>query len=199
MNTEKDLRRKYSDLLFAKQNEQRYPDQKGYVKKREKIERQYWDAVLKSKLPKEQLETMEKQVINELEEFAELYKQNVENDLDSDKERQTFRELFKHKVLEDISEHEPKQQKEESPFNKQQYEAKAKEFEQRYGYDVVYALKREVLDEIKEMDLTPAQREKLQQIETELEKEKKMHQELADTQKKTENKKQISKEQEIER
>ncbi|WP_077299797.1 hypothetical protein [Virgibacillus pantothenticus] len=61
MNTEKDLNRKYMELLFAKQDEQRYPDQKGYVKKREKIERQYWDAVLRSKLPKEQLETMEKQ------------------------------------------------------------------------------------------------------------------------------------------
>ncbi|NBJ68738.1 MULTISPECIES: ImmA/IrrE family metallo-endopeptidase [Clostridia] len=183
MSTEKDLRRKYSELLFAKQNEQRYPEQKGYVKEREKIERQYWDAVLRSKLPKEQLEAMEKQAINELEEFAGLYKQNVENDLDSDKDREAFKKLFMQKVLEELSEPEPNQQKEATPFNKQQYESKSKEFEQKYGYDVVYALKREVLDEIKEMDLTPAQREKLQQIETELEKERKMHQELVETQK----------------
>ncbi|MDT0593211.1 hypothetical protein, partial [Halomonas sp. PAR8] len=59
---EKDLRRKYSELLFAKQNEQKFPDQKDYMKNREKIEMRYYDAVLKSNFPRNQLKAIEKEV-----------------------------------------------------------------------------------------------------------------------------------------
>jgi len=53
--------------------------------------------------------------------------------------------------------------------------AKMKEFEQKHSFDKVYKLKKEVLQELKELNLTDSQREKLTKLEKALDTEKKDH------------------------
>jgi len=50
-----------------------------------------------------------------------------------------------------------------------------KEFEQKHSFDKVYKLKKEVLQELKELNLTDSQREKLTKLEKTLDTEKKDH------------------------
>ncbi|WP_449355674.1 hypothetical protein ACUL41_08050 [Virgibacillus natechei] len=176
---EKDLANKYADLLSAKEKEMLNPDNVGYQWKRQKLETLYQDTVLKSKYPKEKLQTIEDEVqkehdnqVNESEQFKQAYKQNVLEKLQPTKEETNYKDAYKEQVLASLDKQ--PDEKEESPEEVQKREQEMKTFEEKHGYEKVYELKREVLDEISEMDLTPVQKEKLNQVDKDLEKEKEM-------------------------
>ncbi|WP_200411851.1 MULTISPECIES: hypothetical protein [Virgibacillus] len=176
---EKELANKYAHLLSAKEKEMLNPDNVGYQWKRQKLETLYQDTVLKSKYPKEKLQTIENEVqkehddrVNESEQFKQAYKQNVLEKLQPTKEEINYKNAYKQQVLASLDKQ--PDEKEESPEEVQKREREMKTFEEKHGYEKVYELKREVLDEISEMDLTPVQKEKLNQIDKDLEKEKEM-------------------------
>src|SRR5699024_4651734 len=176
---ETELANKYADLLSAKEKEMLNPDNAGYKWKRQKLESLYQDTVLKSKYPKEKLKTIEDEVqkehddrVNQSEQFKQAYKQNVLEKLKPTNEETHYKDAYKQQVL-DASDKQP-DEKEASPEDNQKREQERKDFEAKHGYEKVYELKREVLDDIKDMDLTPVQKEKLSQIEKDLEKEKAM-------------------------
>jgi len=176
---ETELANKYADLLSAKEKEMLNPDNAGYKWKRQKLESLYQDTVLKSKYPKEKLKTIEDEVqkehddrVNQSEQFKQAYKQNVLEKLQPTKEETHYKDAYKQQVL-DALDKQP-DEKEASPEDNQKREQEMKDFEAKHGYEKVYELKREVLDDIKDMDLTPVQKEKLSQIEKDLEKEKAM-------------------------
>ncbi|TFJ93120.1 hypothetical protein [Lentibacillus salicampi] len=176
---ETELANKYADFLSAKEKEMLNPDQEGFKWKRQKLESLYQDTVLKSKYPKEKLQTIEDAVqkehddeVNQSEQFKQAYKQNVLEKLQPTKEETNYKESYKQHVL-DALDKQP-DEKEASPEDVQKREQEMEEFEAKHGYEKVYELKREVLDDIKDMDLTPVQKEKLGQIEKDLENEKVM-------------------------
>ncbi|GGJ75277.1 hypothetical protein [Virgibacillus salexigens] len=172
----KELANKYAELLAAKDKATMHPDNKGYEWKYNL----YQDAVLKTKLPKEKLAEIEKegkslyeQYEREQEEanqFKETYKNNVLNNLEGSKEEQDFKKAYKHKVLAFLDKEQD--EKQETEVNKDKIDQQMAAFESKYGYEKVYALKKEVLDDIREMDLTPSQRERLKEVERDLEDER---------------------------
>ncbi|ALX47639.1 hypothetical protein [Lentibacillus amyloliquefaciens] len=176
---ETELANKYADFLSAKEKEMLNPDQEGLKWKRQKLESLYQDTVLKSKYPKEKLQTIEDAVqkehddgVNQSEQFKQAYKQNVLEKLQPTKEATHFKNAYKQQVLEALAKQ--PDEKEASPEDVQKREQEMAAFEEKHGYEKVYELKREVLDDIKDMDLTPVQKEKLSQIEKDLENEKEM-------------------------
>src|SRR6478735_8920730 len=68
-----------------------------------------------------------------------------------------------------------KKLKQETLQEKEQRVAKMKEYEQKHSFDKVYKLKKEALQELKEINLTDSQREKLTKLEKVLDTEKKDH------------------------
>ncbi|ASK61367.1 hypothetical protein CFK37_03860 [Virgibacillus phasianinus] len=176
---EKELANRYTALLSAKEKEVLYPDNEGYKWKREKLETLYQDTVLKSKYPKERLKNLEEEVqkeqdnqMNQAEQFKQAYKQGILQKLQFTKEETNYKDAYKQEVLKSLNK-EPSE-KETPPDESKKGEQEMKDFEAKHGYEKVYMLKREVLDEIKEMDLTPVQKEKVNQIEKGLEQERLM-------------------------
>ncbi|WP_432518015.1 hypothetical protein [Priestia aryabhattai] len=127
----------------------------------------------------------------EKEQYQEDYKQEVLEVMQPSEETQ-YKQLFKQSLLAQLgisdekdsskevkkeaeSEKDPveKQLKQETPQEKEQRLAKMKEFEQKHSFDKVYKLKKEVLQELKELNLTYSQREKLTKLEKALDTEKK--------------------------
>ncbi|MEN3156420.1 hypothetical protein [Priestia aryabhattai] len=129
----------------------------------------------------------------EKEQYQEDYKQEVLEVMQSSEETQ-YKQLFKQSLLAQLgisdekdSSKEAKKEgeaekapvekhlKQETPQEKEQRVAKMKEFEQKHSFDKVYKLKKEVLQELKELNLTDSQREKLTKLEKALDTEKKDH------------------------
>jgi len=177
---EKELANKYAELLAAKQRITLHPGNKGLEWKHNQLNTLYQDAVLKAKLPKEKLAEIEKQgealheqyekEQEEASQYKETYKTNVLSNLEGTKEEKEYKKAYKQKVLAFLD----KEQDEKQEINaeKDKREQEMAEFESKYGYEKVYALKKEVLDEIHEMELTPSQRERLKEVEQDLEHEK---------------------------
>ncbi|MEI2393301.1 ImmA/IrrE family metallo-endopeptidase, partial [Priestia megaterium] len=130
----------------------------------------------------------------EKEQYQADYKQEVLEVMQQPSEETQYKQLFKQSLLAQLgisdekdsskeekkeaeSEKAPveKQLKQETPQEKDQRLAKMKEFEQKHSFDKVYKLKKEVLQELKELNLTDSQREKLTKLEKALDTEKKDH------------------------
>ena len=128
----------------------------------------------------------------EKDRYQEDYKQEVLETLQQPSEETQYKQLFKQSLLAQLgisdekdsskeakkeaeAEKAPveKQLKQETPQEKEQRLAKMKEFEQKHSFDKVYKLKKEVLQELKELNLTDSQREKLTKLEKTLDTEKK--------------------------
>jgi len=130
----------------------------------------------------------------EKDRYQEDYKQEVLEAMQQPSEETQYKQLFKQSLLAQLgisdekdsskgvkkeaeSEKTPveKQLKQETPQEKEQRLTKMKEFEQKHSFDKVYKLKKEVLQELKELNLTDSQREKLTKLEKALDTEKKDH------------------------
>ncbi|SFH60576.1 hypothetical protein SAMN04487776_1405 [Priestia megaterium] len=126
----------------------------------------------------------------EKDRYQEDYKQEVLEVMQQPSEETQYKQLFKQSLLAQLgisdekdsskeakAEKAPieKQLKQETPQEKEQRLAKMKEFEQKHSFDKVYKLKKEVLQELKELNLTDSQREKLTKLEKALDTEKKDH------------------------
>jgi hypothetical protein len=128
------------------------------------------------------------------DQYQEGYKQEVLEVMQQPSEETQYKQLFKQSLLAQLgisdekesskeakkeaeAEKAPveKQLKQETPQEKEQRVAKMKEFEQKHSFDKVYKLKKEVLQELKELNLTDSQREKLTKLEKALDTEKKDH------------------------
>ncbi|MGF9943965.1 hypothetical protein ABEX44_11985 [Priestia megaterium] len=127
--------------------------------------------------------------------YKDDYKQELLHELEKPSEESQYKAVYKQQLLaqlgisqEKTTEKEPNKQgdqekqepvqpkaKEETPQEKEQRLAKMKEFEQKHSFDKVYKLKKEVLQELKGLDLTDSQREKLTKLEKSLDTEKKNH------------------------
>lgn len=177
---EKELASKYAEVLTAKQKATLHPDNKGYEWKHNQLSTIYQDAVLKAKMPigelaeiKKRGQALHEQYEKEQEEanqYKETYKKNVLNNLEGTKEEKDYKKAYKQKVLAFIDKEQDVKQ--ETKADKEQSNQEVTEFESKYGYEKVYALKKEVLDDIREMDLTPSQHERLEEVEQDLEREK---------------------------
>ena len=106
--------------------------------------------------------------------YKAAYKQQLLSQLGITSEKTTDKEPSKQEEQEKQAVVQPKA-KEETPQEKEQRLAKMREFEQKHSFDKVYKLKKEVLQELKELDLTDSQREKLTKLEKSLDTEKKNH------------------------
>ncbi|MDY0407220.1 hypothetical protein P5G51_019470 [Virgibacillus sp. 179-BFC.A HS] len=105
----KELANNYAELLTAKEKAALHPDNQGFAWKYNQLNTLYQDAVLKAKLPKEELVEIEKQgeflheqYEKEQEEanlYKEVYKKNVLNKLEGTKEEKEYKEAYKHNVL----------------------------------------------------------------------------------------------------
>ncbi|CAH0323916.1 guided entry of tail-anchored proteins factor 1 [Priestia megaterium] len=126
----------------------------------------------------------------EKDQYQEDYKQEVLEVMQQPSEETQYKQLFKQSLLAQLgisdekdsskeaeAEKAPveKQIKQETPQEKEQRLAKMKEFEQKHSFYKVYKLKKEVLQELKELNLTDSQREKLTKLEKALDTEKKDH------------------------
>ncbi|WP_211079391.1 hypothetical protein [Priestia megaterium] len=130
----------------------------------------------------------------EKEQYQEDYKQEVLEVIQQPSEETQYKQLFKQSLLAQLgisdekdsskevkeeakAEKAPieKQLKQETPQEEEQRVAKMKEFEQKHSFDKVYKLKKEMLQELKELNLTDSQREKLMKLEKALDTEKKDH------------------------
>ncbi|EGI2115131.1 hypothetical protein FH832_003199, partial [Listeria monocytogenes] len=106
--------------------------------------------------------------------YKEAYKQQLLSQLGITQEKTIDKEPSKQDEQEKQAAVQPKA-KEEMPQEKEQRLAKMREFEQKHSFDKVYKLKKEVLQELKGLDLTDSQREKLTKLEKTLDTEKKDH------------------------
>src|SRR5699024_9043336 len=88
------------------------------------------------------------------------------------KEEKAYKEAYKQEVLAFLDKEQNEKQEDDVERDKKNKEMNA--FESKYGYERVYALKKEVLREIKDMELSPAQKERLKEVEKDLEQEKKL-------------------------
>jgi len=179
---EKDLVQKYAELLRAKQKATLHPENKGFEWKYSQLNTIYQDALLKSKVPQEKLGDIEKQgealyeqyekEEEEANQYKETYKKDVLNTLEGTKEEKAYKEAYKQDVLALLGKEQ--QHEKETDMEKDKRDKEMASFESEYGYERVYALKKEVLSEIKEMDLSPAQKERLKEVEKDLEQEKEL-------------------------
>ncbi|MGN7241056.1 hypothetical protein [Priestia megaterium] len=106
--------------------------------------------------------------------YKVAYKQQLLSQLGITSEKTTNKEPSKQEEQEKQAAVQPKA-KEETPQEKEQRLAKMREFEQKHSFNKVYKLKKEVLQELKGLDLTDSQREKLTKLEKSLDTEKKNH------------------------
>jgi len=140
---------------------------------------QYYDQ----KQAKEQgnyQEDYKQELLQELEKPSEeaqyqaVYKQQLLSQLGITQEKPPDKESSRQEEQEKQAAVPPKA-KEETPQEKEQRLAKMREFEQKHSFDKVYKLKKEVLKELKGLDLTDSQRETLTKLEKSLDTEKKDH------------------------
>ncbi|MCG0050729.1 hypothetical protein [Priestia aryabhattai] len=153
---------------------------------------------------REQVDAMESRVsvhyydqkqAKEQGQYKDDYKQELLHELEKPSEESQYKAAYKQQLLtqlgilqEKTTEKEPNKQgdqekqepvqpkaKEETPQEKEHRLAKMREFEQKHSFDKVYKLKKEVLQELKGLDLTDSQREKLTKLEKTLDTEKKDH------------------------
>ncbi|MEB4860971.1 hypothetical protein [Priestia megaterium] len=153
---------------------------------------------------REQVDAMESRVsvhyydqkqAKEQGQYKDDYKQELLHQLEKPSEESQYKAVYKQQLLaqlgisqEKTTEKEPNKQgdqekqepvqpkaKEETPKEKEQRLAKMREFEQKHSFDKVYKLKKEVLRELKGLDLTDSQRETLTKLEKALDTEKKDH------------------------
>jgi hypothetical protein len=105
--------------------------------------------------------------------YKQLFKQSLLAQLGISDEKDSSKEAKKEAEAEKVSVE--KQLKQETLQEKEQRVAKMKEYEQKHSFDKVYKLKKEALQELKEINLTDSQREKLTKLEKVLDTEKKDH------------------------
>src|SRR5699024_4115613 len=104
--------------------------------------------------------------------YKETYKKDVLNTLDGTKEEKAYKEAYKQEVLAFLDKEQNEKQEVDVERDKKNKEMNA--FESKYGNKKVYNLKKEVISEIKNMELSPAKKERLKEVEKELEQEKKL-------------------------
>ncbi|PEA36882.1 hypothetical protein COE67_07790 [Priestia megaterium] len=180
------------DSMLARVNaEKDYVQLKGLTIKEGTFTREQVDAMesrvsvhyYDQKQAKEQgdyQEDYKQELLQELEkpsdelQYKAAYKQQLLSQLGITQEKTTDKEPSKQEEQEKQAAVQPKA-KEETPQEKEQRLAKMREFEQKHSFDKVYKLKKEVLQELKGLDLTDSQREKLTKLEKSLDTEKKNH------------------------
>jgi hypothetical protein len=203
LEKDRETQLKTSYMTFLQAHEKEKPQDIDSMLARVNAENDY--VMLKSSALKEnqfipdQLKGMENELSHqfqarkqaqEKDRYQEDYKQEVLETLQQPSEETQYKQLFKQSLLAQLgipdekdsskeakAEKAPveKQLKQETPQEKEQRLAKMKEFEQKHSFDKVYKLKREVLQELKELNLTDSQREKLTKLEKALDTEKKDH------------------------
>ncbi|MEG8980291.1 hypothetical protein U8Y98_26635 [Priestia megaterium] len=109
---------------------------------------------------------------SEATQYKQLFKQSLLAQLGISDEKESSKEVKKEVEAEKAPVE--KQLKQETPQEKEQRLAKMKGFEQKHSFDKVYKLKKEVLQELKELNLTDSQRKKLTKLEKALDTEKKI-------------------------
>ncbi|MED4267444.1 hypothetical protein [Priestia megaterium] len=194
------LQRSYRKLLEAHDHEQ--PQQVESMLARVNAEKDYVQlkglTLKEGTFTREQVDAMESRVsvhyydqkqAKEQGQYKDDYKQELLHELEKPSEESQYKAAYKQRLLaqlgisqEKTTEKEPNKQepvqpksKEETPQEKEQRLTKMKEFEQKHSFDKVYKLKKEVLQELKGLDLTDSQREKLTKLEKALDTEKKDH------------------------
>ncbi|WP_044796829.1 hypothetical protein [Bacillus cereus] len=144
--------------------------------------------------PLEPLKTKDKVMIPQKtpkDAYKESYKEQVIEEIAPSQEEERYKEQFKEEVLEilggdkekssdskeQVSEEEqkearPGQQIETYSKSREERVKEMKEFEKTHSYPEVYRLKKEALQELKGLNLTDSQREKLTNLEKALDQEK---------------------------
>ncbi|MBU8787773.1 hypothetical protein MH050_03595 [Bacillus licheniformis] len=116
------------------------------------------------------------------EQYKSLLKEDLLSKLMTESKRETkddlqdelkYKEQFRQQVLEQLNTEPSKTT--ESEEDKEKRRIAMKRFEEKHSFDHVYKLKKEVLNELKDLDLPDKAREKLLQIEKALEAEKEKH------------------------
>ncbi|MCD2526255.1 hypothetical protein ABC970_17750 [Bacillus licheniformis] len=116
------------------------------------------------------------------EQYKSLLKEDMLSKLMTESKRETkddlqdelkYKEQFRQQVLEQLNTEPSKTT--ESEEDREKRRIAMKRFEEKHSFDHVYKLKKEVLSELKSLDLSDKAREKLLQIEKALESEKEKH------------------------
>lgn len=108
----------------------------------------------------------------EEERYKDQYKIAVLELLGIDKEKSSDKTTDKPEKVSNEEKKEPVKQEEKSSKSREDRVKEMKEFEKTHSFTEVYQLKKEALQEIKEMNLTDSQREKLSKLEKALDTEK---------------------------
>ncbi|MBY0596974.1 hypothetical protein [Bacillus bingmayongensis] len=134
-------------------------------------------ALILKEIPKEAYkESYKEQVLEEIapsqeeNEYKQQYKAEVLAILGSETEKEPHSNRQASK--EESNEKQPVQQEETYTKSREERVKEMKEFEKTHSYPEVYRLKKEALQELKGMNLTDSQREKLSSIEKALDQEK---------------------------
>ncbi|MFE4038757.1 hypothetical protein [Priestia sp. YIM B13489] len=204
LEKDRETQLKTSYLTFLQAHEKEKPQDIDSMLARVNAENDYVmlksSALKEKQFTPDQLKGMENELSHqfqarkqaqEKEQYQEDYKQEVLEVMQQPSEETQYKQLFKQSLLaqlgisdeKDSSKEEKKEakaekapvEKQETPQEKEQRVAKMKEFEQKHSFDTVYKLKKEVLQELKELNLTDSQREKLTKLEKALDTEKKDH------------------------
>lgn len=184
------LEDKYKKFLHAQEQED--PSDVDSSIKRAFYEQEYFkskiDAIDNRRLDQRSVLSLEKDILKEFNEkktsnskevYKEQFKEQVLQSLHEPTEEEQYKVNFKQQILASIKEptqnekeNKKSNQKENSSYNREKQLKEMKAFEETHSFDEVYKLKKEALEEIKEMDLTDAQREKLLNLERALDTEK---------------------------
>ncbi|OWT47943.1 hypothetical protein [Bacillus sp. K2I17] len=130
-------------------------------------------------------ETFKKEALDEINEeveqdqYKKIFKGQVLSNIEEKetaKEKWQYKERFKNGILKLLNA-EPKQpmkhvEKEDVKANHDKNMKKMREFEKSHSFDTIYQLRKEAFNELKEMDLTEPQKEKLLKLEENLDKQK---------------------------
>ncbi|MCP1452257.1 guided entry of tail-anchored proteins factor 1 [Priestia megaterium] len=204
LEKDRETQLKTSYLTFLQAHEKEKPQDIDSMLARVNAENDYVmlksSALKEKQFTSDQLKGMENELSHqfqarkqtqEKEQYQENYKEEVLEVMQQPSEETQYKQLFKQSLLaqlgisdeKDSSKEEKKEakaekapvEKQETSQEKEQRLAKMKEFEQKHSFDKVYKLKKEVLQELKELNLTDSQREKLTKLEKALDTEKKDH------------------------
>ncbi len=180
------------DSMLARVNaEKDYIQLKGLTLKEGTFTREQVDA-MESRVS---VQYYDQKQAKEQGDYQEDYKQELLQELEKPRDESQYKAAYKQQLLSQLGitqektiDKEPSKQdeqekqaavqpqaKEETPQEKEQRLAKMREFEQKHSFDKVYKLKKEVLKELKGLDLTDSQRKTLTKLEKALDTEKKDH------------------------
>lgn len=132
----------------------------------------------KEAFKKESLDKINEEI--EQDQYKEFFKGQVLNDIEEQKEtakeKWQYKERFKAGVLKLLNV-EPKEpmkhvKKEDDKANHDKNVKAMKEFEKSHSVETIYQLRKEAFKELKELDLTESQKEKLIKLEKNLDKQK---------------------------